>query len=107
MHVAIEKARKAAGIGSLKKNYPQNPRERGCGFWAGFVCVLSDQLASMDAEALSDKQRISELAVNNATLERKLSEMRTGRIANGVEALGLAEGWLPEKRDSVLSRIAG
>ena len=107
MHNAIEKARKAAGIGSLSKNYPVNPKERGCGYWAGFVCVIGDQLAQQDAEILKLEHRIADLAQGNADLERRLSTMQQGRIANGVEALGEKEGWLPNKRADVLTKLAG
>jgi hypothetical protein len=107
MHTALEKARKAAGIGSLKKNYPENPRERGCGFWAAFIGVVGNELARADDALMAAQKEAKELAIKNADLEQKVSESNLGRIANGVESLALSESWTPDKRDTVRKKLVG
>lgn len=107
MHVVIEKARKAAGIGSLKKNYPESHKERGCGFWAAFIGVVGDQLAQMDAQQLADQRLIAELANEKADLENQLAKALKGRVMNGIEALSHSEGWTKDKQSVVMAKIAG
>jgi len=107
MHQAIEKARKAAGISSLKKNYPENHRERGCGYWAAFIGVISDQLADKDAEIISHLNKISEQSQALTKLQAKLSEVSQHRITNAVEAIGRAEEWDKAKQASYFNKIAG
>ena len=36
MHTILEEARKAAGISGMRKNYPDNSKQRGCGYWAAY-----------------------------------------------------------------------
>jgi hypothetical protein len=107
MHVAVEKARKAAGISSLKKNYPENPKERGCGFWAAFIGVISDQLSQMDSRALKDSQTISDLSNRLADLEAERSKDFKRAVTNGITAIGNEEGWTPDKMKETTVRIAG
>ena len=107
MHQAIEKARKAAGISSLKKNYPENHRERGCGYWAAFIGVIGDQFASKDAEIIEHLNTIAEQSQMVSKLQAKLADVTRDKMSNGVEALALSEGWTPEKRGTVMHKIAG
>ena len=94
MHPAIEKARKAAGISSLRKNYPENPKHRGCGYWAGFVCVAADQFASYDAQILADQRAYAVLAAEKSSVseqlaiaEKRIAELTEGNAVNVMEAV--------------------
>jgi hypothetical protein len=107
MHVSIEKARKASGIGSLKKNYPENPKERGCGFWAAFIGVISNELSERDARHMKDQETIATMAMENASLTERIGEIQTKRVANGIEAVGHMEGWSKDKQTTVMAKIAG
>jgi len=107
MHVVLEKARKSAGISSLKKNYPDDHKQRGCGYWAAFIGSVGNDLAVMDERYLEVQARNSELAMANAKLERELSAVKDGKIANGMEAIGLAEGWDKSKQQTAVRKLVG
>lgn len=107
MHVVLEKARKSAGISSLKKNYPDDHKQRGCGYWAAFIGSVGNDLAAMDERYQEALQEISKLATVNANLERQLSATKDGRMQNGVEAIGLAEGWDKVKQTAAIKKLVG
>lgn len=107
MHVVLEKARKSAGISSLKKNYPDDQKQRGCGYWAAFIGSIGNDLAVMDERYLEVVAENSKLAVANANLERQLSVVKDGKIANGMEAIGIAEGWDKSKQASAVKKLVG
>lgn len=100
MHAAIEAARKAAGIGSLKRNYPANPKERGIVYWSAFIAAIERQLVAMDERRAASVERIEELASRRADLERQLAEAWENdpdHPANQALALAItAEGGGPE-----------
>jgi hypothetical protein len=107
MHTSIEKAQRAAGIGSLKRNYPENPKERGCGFWAAFLGVISSELSAKDAELRESSKEIALLATKLAALQEKQADIIRSRTVNGIEAMALREQWTPEKADSIAKKICG
>jgi hypothetical protein len=107
MHVVLEKARKSAGINSLKKNYPEDSKQRGCGHWAAFIGSVSNDLAAMDEKYLSVMEQNTELAKCNANLERQIALVKDGKIANGMEAIGIAEGWDKSKQSLAIKKLVG
>ena len=74
MHSLIEQARRSAGIGSLRKNYPDDAKERGAGFWAAFVGALNEKLQHLDDLQATAERQLEELASRRADLERRLAE---------------------------------
>ena len=107
MHVEIEKARKAAGISGMKKNYPDDPKQRGCGYWAAYTGSCSNSFASKDAELMRMKDEILAANKRNVELEHALNEALKGRVQLGVEAIGHQEGWSVDRRNETVKRIAG
>jgi hypothetical protein len=107
MHVVLEKARKSAGISSLKKNYPEDSKQRGCGYWAAFIGSVGNDLAAMDERYLDVMAENARLASANANLERQLSVTKDGKIANGMEAIALSEGWDKSKQVAAVKRLVG
>lgn len=107
MHVVLEKARKSAGISSLKKNYPEDGKQRGCGYWAAFIGSVGNDLAVMDERYQEALQEVSKLATTNANLERQLSATKDGKMANGMEAIALAEGWDKAKQANAVRKLVG
>jgi hypothetical protein len=107
MHVVLEKARKSAGISSLQKNYPNDPKQRGCGYWAAFIGSVGNDLAAMDERFLAVTAEKAELSKQLALLERKLSVTKDGLVANGMEAIALSEGWDKSKQVAAVKRLVG
>lgn len=111
MHVVLEKARKAAGISGFTKNYPDNPKQRGCGFWAAFMGSISNDLGMMDASELKSSRtsaadirnwatRVDELEVEIAGLRKMLQE-------RGIEVIRHQQNWSVEQGVEALKTIAG
>jgi hypothetical protein len=107
MHIAIEKARKTANIGSLAKNYPVDPKQRGCGYWAAFLGSIGNDLASMDAAQLKSEKEKTEILLRCTKLERELSEARKCAAKNCVELIGEQEGWDESKISHNTVRMIG
>lgn len=97
MHAVIEQARKAAGIGSMARNYPADPRERGAGFWAAFVGALNEKLQHLDDRQQLAEKQLEELASRREALERRLLDIDPDHPTNRALALAItAEGGGPE-----------
>lgn len=107
MHALIEKARKSAGIASLKKNYPSDPKQRGCGFWAAFLGSLDTSLGQLDADVISAHKRHEEDLRRIAELEHEINKLSKLNLQNGVTRVALEEGWSTEKQRETVAKLAG
>jgi hypothetical protein len=107
MHVVIEKARKAAGISGLTKNYPDNSKQRGCGYWAAFIGSISNDLGRVDQEQKEMEHTISEQARKIADLEGDLNGLRSKACVNGIFAIAREEEWTVDKRERVQTMLVG
>lgn len=111
MHTVIETARRAAGISGMKKNYPDDPKQRGCGYWAAFIGSLSNDLGVMDKQGLQSaraaEEEIRKLASRVDELEQENTRLRAKLQHNGVELVRHQEGWSIEEGREVLKTIAG
>lgn len=107
MHALIEKARKSAGISSLQKNYPSDPKQRGCGFWAAFLGSLDTSLGQLDAQILASHKQHEEDLREIAALEHELNRVRKSNLENGVTRVALEEGWTEDKRRDTVAKLAG
>jgi len=111
MHNEIERARKAAGISGMTRNYPDNPKQRGCGYWAAFIGSIGNSLAAMDA---AEKRMVREhgdqivmLSKRITELEAELDAARKGRMELGIEAICHQEGWTVDRRNETVKKLAG
>ena len=107
MHAVLERARKAAGISGMKKNYPDDPKQRGCGYWAAYGGSISNELALIDEERLAMLRDGAEQAAQIVDLEHALNRLRHKKATVAVELIKEKEGWSPEKGRDVLDKIAG
>lgn len=111
MHVVIEKARKSAGISGMKKNYPDDPKQRGCGYWAAFLGSLSNDLGRIDAERLDSSKKVEEdvrhWAERVDELDAEITRLRRLLQERGIEVIRQQEGWPVEKGRHLLETIAG
>lgn len=111
MHYVIERARKAAGISGMRKNYPDDPKQRGCGFWAAVLGVISDELSKRDQDAtetaVKHKEEMSAKHLRIEELEADLRRVKDASISKGVELVRHQEGWTLERGREALKTIAG
>ena len=107
MNAIIESARKSAGISDLSKNYPANPKQRGCGFWAAFLGSLDTSIGVKDKAASAVDKELNLALREVARLEKELNELRKLNIKNGVKAVGSMEGWSVDKQSTIEHQIAG
>jgi uncharacterized protein (DUF362 family) len=111
MHSVIEKARKAAGISGMKKNYPDDPKHRGAGFWAAFIGSVSNDLGMVDqlritASETSEKT-VRAWATRVDEQQKEIDRLRAILQERGIDNLRLHEGWSVEKGREVLKTLAG
>lgn len=111
MHVFIENARKAAGISGMTKNYPDDPKQRGCGYWAAFLGSINNDCGKRDAEILAaERQHSAELKQAHKRIEDLELELRMAReagVKKGVQLLQYKEGWSIEKGREAEKTVAG
>lgn len=118
MHFKVDDARKSAGIGGMRKNYPDDPKQRGCGYWAAFCGALSQTLENDDREKLRVAEERRAETADWAKMEQGLHEeirkhlaeierLRKKLQTNGIEVLRYQEGWSIEKGQEAQKTIAG
>ena len=107
MHALIEKARKSAGISSLQRNYPMDPKQRGCGYWAAFLGSLDTMLGQVDAQIIASGQQHEKDLRSIGELEHELNRIRKTNLENGVTRVALEEGWTEDKRRDTVAKLAG
>jgi hypothetical protein len=111
MHVILEEARKAAGISGMKGNYPEDPKQRGAGYWGAYNGSLNTILARKDQDYIdtiakhSKEVRAAHVRVED--LEAELRRVKDHSIATGIEVVRQQEGWSIERGREALKTIAG
>jgi len=117
MHKFISKAAKAAGIVggkddrnsgqvAMSKNYPDNPRHRGCGYWAAFIGALEHLIQEAEERYLTVLAEKDQLHAENARLRDEIDKLRQSTMENGIELIAEQEGWDTDKRKQTVKRIA-
>ena len=106
MHALIEKARKSAGIASLKNNYPVDPKQRGCGYWAAFLGSLDTSLGQKDDDLSAARGRHENDLRKIGELEHEINKLTKLNIVNGVTRVALEEGWTPAKQRETVDKLA-
>lgn len=111
MHILLQNARRAAGISGLRKNYPDDPKQRSAGHWAAFIGSLNNDLGQRDEVERKYREKVAaDLQAAHQrieALEARLREAMAASVTKGVEVPRHQEGWSIEKANEVQKTIAG
>jgi hypothetical protein len=107
MSIEIDSARISAGIGSMSKNYPDDDKQRGCGYWAAFVGALRNQFSLLHKEVKDVTNKLNAALKANQDLSDELKKVTKGANIMVLENLGRKAKLDSGEVSTEIRRLAG